>query len=85
MSKKEALLKIFELGINTDKIRTVLLIVKHKEYPEAEIIAVPKENFKLKAQYINNNYTEDLVLKSCEDIKLLGIRIIDKKGEVIIG
>lgn len=80
MTRKEALLGVFNIGIYTDTITTVLLSVKHKDYPRAEIIAVPRENFELKAKYIAEYYNEELVLKNCEDIKIVNVRVINKEG-----
>lgn len=83
MTRKEALLGIFNIGIDTDTITTVLLSVKHKDYPRAEIIAVPRENFELKAKYIAEYYNEELALKSCEDIKIVNVRAINKEGGAV--
>lgn len=83
MTRKEALLGVFNIGIDTDTITTVLLSVKHKDYPRAEIIAVPRENFELKAKYIAEYYNEELVLKNCEDIKIVNVRVINKEGGAV--
>lgn len=83
MSRKEALLQLLKLGKEKDKIGMVLLFTKHKDYPDAEIIAVPKVNFELKAQYISEYYTEDLVLASCEDIQIIGVKALDNRGGVL--
>lgn len=85
MTRKEALLDLFNIGKRSENVGMVLLVTKHKDYPEAELIAVPKENFELKAQYIESDYTEDLVLSSCEDIEILGVKVLDKTGGVIGG
>lgn len=85
MSRKEALLQLLKLGKEKNQIGMVLLITKHKDYPEAEIIAVPKANFELKAQYISAQYTEDLVLASCKDIKIVGVKVLDNIGGIING
>lgn len=83
MSRKKSLLEIFRIGTETDNINTVLLSIKHRNYPRAEVIAVPRENFKLKAEYILEHYTDELVLKSCGDIMIVNVKVIDKTGGVI--
>lgn len=83
MSRKEALLQLLKLGKEKNQIGIVLLFTKHKDYPDAEIIAVPKANFELKAQYISAQYTEDLVLSSCKDIKIISVKVLDNLGGVV--
>ena len=83
MSKRQALMELFEIAETMEDIRFILLTVKHEEYPEAEIIAVPKANFDLKAQYILNSYTDNLELKNCKDIKILCVQLVNNRGEII--
>lgn len=85
MNRKKALLDLFNIGKMTERVSMVLLITKHKNYPEPELIGVPKENFELKAQYIESAYNDDLVLNSCEDIEIVGVKVLNKTGGVIGG
>lgn len=46
--------------------------VKHEDSEGAEIIINPSENFKDKLEYYKNAYNEDLVLKNCNKIRIIG-------------
>ncbi len=83
MNKRRSLIELFEIAEQVGDIKFILLSVKHRDYPQAEIIAVPTANFSLKAQYILNNYTEDLALKNCEDIRIVQVKVVNNEGEII--
>lgn len=44
-----------------------------------EVIIVKYSNLNYKLGYYQNNYTEDLVLKKCADIKIINAKVIDFK------
>jgi hypothetical protein len=44
-----------------------------------EIIIVKHENLEYKLDYYRNNYTDDLVLNRCKDIKILNAKVINFK------
>ena len=44
-----------------------------------EVIIVKNNNLEYKLDYYRNNYTNDLVLNRCADIKILDAKVIDFK------
>ncbi len=44
-----------------------------------EVIIVKNNNLEYKLDYYRNNYTDDLVLNRCADIKILDAKVIDFK------
>lgn len=44
-----------------------------------EVIIVKHDNLEYKLDYYRNNYTDDLVLNRCADIKILDAKVIDFK------
>lgn len=46
--------------------------VKHEDSAGAEVIINPSVNFKDKLEYYKNAYNEDLVLKKCNKIRIIG-------------
>ncbi len=83
MNRKEALLELFNIAIKEKGIGGVVLYTKHKSYPQPEMIVVPRDNFELKAKYIEEYYTEELRLSSCDDIEIVAVSITDNSGEVL--
>lgn len=83
-NRKEALLELFKLASEEKGIGGVVLYVKHKEYPQPEIIIIHKANFELKVKYIEKAYTDDLKLSNCEDIEIVGVSVTDITGEEIV-
>ena len=45
----------------------------------SEVIIVKNNNLEYKLDYYRNNYTDDLVLNRCADIKILDAKVIDFK------
>lgn len=68
LTKREELLVL--LGECIENKVGITLGIVNEDYPKAEEIWNPHENLKYKAEYIFNAYTEDLVLKSSDKIKI---------------
>lgn len=70
-------LTIFELTncfytASVYSMKYVVIGVKIPNCPKPEIIIIAKENFDTKLNYYKNAYNEDLTLKTCDDIKIIG-------------
>lgn len=48
---------------------------------DTEIIIVKRGNLQYKLDYYIENYTEDLELKRCKDIKIINTELINWSGE----
>lgn len=46
---------------------------------ETEIIIVKNDNLEYKLEYYRKNYTEDLILNRCKDIKILNAKVLNFK------
>lgn len=66
--------KIFAEAKENRKDVAVELTVPNQR--ETEIIIVKNENIDYKLMYYINNYTEDLELVRCRDIKIISAKII---------
>lgn len=56
--------------------------IKTEGHPEEEIIINPKENFDVKLEYYKKAYTDDLVLKTYDGIKIVGFTYADDFTEI---
>lgn len=63
--------KCFYTASQLDKKYIGVKIVM-KDFPRAEIIINENENFDLKFNYYKKAYNEDLTLKTCPEIKIVG-------------
>lgn len=68
MTKKDLLVKNMECCIS-NKLYSAILI-ENENMPRPEVIINDWENLDQKIEYIDKAYTDDLVLKSCDDIKI---------------
>lgn len=75
--KLEQLSKLFLKAKLEGKDLAIELTVPTRQ--ETEVIIVKHDNLDYKLEYYRNNYTEDLILKRCEDIKILNAKVIDFK------
>lgn len=48
---------------------------------DTEVIIVKRGNLQYKLDYYMENYTEDLVLNRCKDIKIINVELINWSGE----
>lgn len=58
------------------------VIVKAKNCESSELIINPNVNFATKLEYYKNAYNDDLTLKACKDIKILGFTFADSLKEM---
>jgi hypothetical protein len=63
--------KVFTNAIKQGDIY-IGVAVKLPNLDEPEIIINPIENFEEKLKYYKNAYTDDLILKTCKDIQIVG-------------
>lgn len=57
--------------------------VKLPNLEEPEIIINPFNNFEEKLKYYKNAYNDDLTLKTCADIKIVGANSSDYADEIV--
>lgn len=69
MTKKELLMKNMECCIE-NKLYSALLI-ENVNMPKPEVIINDWSSLYQKMEYIDKAYTDDLVLKSCDDIRII--------------
>lgn len=74
---QEKLRKIFEKAEEEGKDVAIELTVPTRQ--ATEVIIVKNDNLEYKLDYYKKNYTEDLVLNRCADIKILDAKVIDFK------
>ena len=68
MTKKQLLFKNMERCINEQSYFAML--VENASMPKSEVIINDWSNLYQKMEYIDKAYTDDLILKSCDDIKI---------------
>lgn len=76
---KKELVKVFQEAKDYDIDVMVELTVPTRE--DTEIIIVKRGNLQYKLDYYLENYTEDLVLNRCKDIKIINAELINWSGE----
>lgn len=69
-------------GAKKYKSTYIAVCVKHDDSESAELIINPSINFDDKLQYYKNAYTEDLVLKNCDKIRITGFTYGDTLGDI---
>lgn len=72
-------MKVFQEAKDYDIDVMVELTVPTRE--DTEIIIVKRGNLQYKLDYYLENYTEDLVLNRCKDIKIINAELINWSGE----
>ena len=76
---KQELVKVFQEAKDYDIDVMVELTVPTRE--DTEVIIVKRGNLQYKLDYYMENYTEDLVLNRCKDIKIINAELINWSGE----
>lgn len=67
--------EIFEEAKSEGKDVAIELTVPTRQ--ATEVIIVKHDNLEYKLDYYRKNYTEDLVLNRCADIKILNAKVVD--------
>lgn len=73
--KKEQLIQKFQEAKDYDLDLMVELTVPTRE--DTEIIIVKRGNLDYKLDYYMKNYTDDLELERCKDIKIIDVELIN--------
>ena len=73
--KKEQLIQKFQEAKDYDLDLMVELTVPTREY--TEVIIVKRGNLDYKLDYYMKNYTDDLELERCKDIKIIDVELIN--------
>ena len=71
---KEDLEKMFKIAKETERDVCIELTVPTRE--ASEFIVILNDNLDYKLMYYINNYTEDLELVRCREIKIISAKII---------
>ena len=59
------------------------VVIKNIEYEGLEFIINDRRNFEDKANYYDNAYTDDLVLKTCNKISISGYAFADEMEQLV--
>ena len=63
--------KEFEIATRL-KCSSIAVLIQMKDFEKPELIINENANFNKKLEYYNRAYNEDLTLKACKDIKIIG-------------
>ena len=69
-------------GAKSENAKYVGVAVQNKQHPGVEIIINPADNFDHKDAYYAKAYNEDLTLKSCPDIQIVGFTFGNSFAEI---
>lgn len=75
LDNQDKLRKIFGEAKEKGKDVAIELTVPNRQ--ATEIIIVKHDNLEYKLDYYRKNYTEDLVLNRCADIKILNAKVVN--------
>lgn len=69
-------------GAKKSEATYIAVGVKNESSESAELIINPNINFDDKLEYYKNSYTDDLVLKNCDKIRITGFTYGDTLGDI---